>query len=316
MELLMMATYSFLCWLTFKVFKVPVNKWSLTTAVMGGFVLIASMVFLMNYNHPYTSNARSYFVTTPIITNVSSVVTEVHIKEKSHVKKGDTLFILDNTIFKSKVSTLYADLNLARIRLNQSIKLYKARAGSSYDVDLYRAEVNKINAQLIDANWRVEQCIVTASSDGLITQQRLRVGMRAVEFPLRPLMSFVSTDKKYIVAALPQNPIQRIAIGNEAEIIFDAIPGVIIKGEIENIGEVISQGEVQVSGTLYNFDTHTPQGSVPVLIKITSDVSSYFIPGGAKAQVAIYSDHMEPIKIIRRMLLRMKGWLNYVFGEH
>ena len=312
----MMAIYSFFCWLTFKVFKVPINKWSLTTAVLGGAVLIMSMVLLMNYNHPYTSNARSYFVSTPIITNVSSQVTEIYVKEKTHVKKGDTLFILDNTVFKSKVSVLYADLSLARTRLNQSRRLLKARAGSAYDVQLYEAEINQINAKLIEAQWRVNECVVTAPTDGLITQTRLRVGMRAVEFPLKPLMSFVSTDKKYIIAALPQNPMQRIAIGNEAEIIFDAVPGEIIKGEIINIGEVIVQGELQASGTLYNFDQVSVQGSIPVLVEITSDVSGFFIPGGAKAQVAIYSDHMEPVKIIRRMLLRMKGWLNYVFGEH
>jgi multidrug resistance efflux pump len=275
-----------------------------------------SMVLLMNYNHPYTSNARSYFVSTPIITNVSSQVTEIYVKEKTHVKKGDTLFILDNTVFKSKVSVLYADLSLARTRLNQSRRLLKARAGSAYDVQLYEAEINQINAKLIEAQWRVNECVVTAPTDGLITQTRLRVGMRAVEFPLKPLMSFVSTDKKYIIAALPQNPMQRIAIGNEAEIIFDAVPGEIIKGEIINIGEVIVQGELQASGTLYNFDQVSVQGSIPVLVEITSDVSGFFIPGGAKAQVAIYSDHMEPVKIIRRMLLRMKGWLNYVFGEH
>jgi len=312
----MMATYSFLCWLVFKVFKVKVTKWTLTTAVLGGAVLIISIIILMNYNHPYTSNARSYFVTTPIITNVSSEVTDVFVKEKTHVKEGDTLFVLDNTIFKSKVSVLLADLELAKTRLNQSKRLLKARAGSAYDVELYQAKINQINAQLEEARWRVDECVVTAPSNGLITHQRLRVGMRAVEFPLRPLMTFVSTDKQFIIAALPQNPLQRIAVGNEAEVIFDAVPGEIIKGEVINIGEVIAQGELQVSGKLYNFDTPPIQGSVPVLIEITSDISSFFIPGGAKAQVAVYSEHVKPVQIIRKTLLRMKGWMNYVFGEH
>jgi hypothetical protein len=28
--------------------------------------------------------------------------------------------------------------------------------------------------------------------------------------------------------------------------------------------------------------------------------------------VAVYSDHMAPVAIIRRILLRMKAWMNYV----
>lgn len=321
MDLLILLLYSLFCWIIFKVFKVPVNKWTLTTAVLGGFIFIIAIVLLMNYNHPYTSNARSYFVSTPIITNVSSQVVSVHVDEQDKVKKGDTLFILDNTIFLSDVRTLEAELKLARTRLNQSERLFKAKAGSGYDVERYQAEIGKISAELLDARWRVKQCVVTAQTDGLIAQQRLRPGMRAVEFPLRPLMTVIDTEQQFIVAAMPQNPLQQLEIGNHAEIIFDAIPGKIFKGKVSDIGEFIAQGELQAYGTLYNFDSNLPhgvipQGSVPFVIELSEDASQYRIPGGAKAQAAIYSEHMAPVKVVRMVLIRMKGWLNYVFGEH
>lgn len=321
MDLLILLLYSLFCYIIFKVFKVPVNKWTLTTAVLGGVAFIVTIVMLMNYNHPYTSNARSYFVSTPIISNVSSQVVSVNVTEQSDVKKGDTLFVLDNTVFKSKVKSLQANLGLARTRLAQSNRLYKARAGSAYDVQMYQAEIQRIQADLIEANWNLDQCVVTAPTDGMVSQQRLRKGMRAVQFPLRPLMTFIDTERQYIIAAIPQNPLQVIEIGNTAEIIFDAVPGVIFKGKISKIANVIAQGELQTNGTLHNFDSnlphgYVPQGSVPVLIELSEEVAEYRIPGGAKAQVAIYSHHMEPVKIVRMMLLRMKGWLNYVFGEH
>lgn len=321
MDILILLLYSLFCYIIFKVFKVPVNKWTLTTAVLGGISFIVTMMLLMNYNHPYTSNARSYFVSTPIISNVSSKVVSVHVTEQSKVKKGDTLFILDNTVFLSKVKSLEANLGLAKVRLKESNQLYRARAGSAYDVEMYDAEIQRIQADLIEARWKLEQCVVTAPTDGEVSQQRLRPGMRAVEFPLRPLMTFIDTERKYIIAAIPQNPLQLLEIGNHAEIIFDAVPGTIFKGKVSRIADVIAQGELQVSGTLHNFDStsffgHIPQGSVPVLIELIEDVSEYRLPGGAKAQVAIYTDHMEPVKIIRMVLIRMKGWLNYVFGEH
>lgn len=316
MDLLILSLYSLTCWGIFKIFKVPVNKWTLTTAVLGGVVFIVTITLLMNYNHPFSGNSRAYFVSTPIITNVSSEVLTVNVEEQSEVKKGDTLFTLDPTVFRSKVRALDASLELARTRLNQSKTLAQARAGSTYDVQAYQAEINKISAQLVEARWNLAQCIVTAPTDGTIIQQRLRPGMRAVQFPLKPLMTFVHSEERYVIAPIPQNPIQQLEVGNEADVIFDAIPGKIFKGEVHLISNALAQGEIQTSGTLYNFDKPMPQGSVPVMIKITSDMSEYFVPLGAKAQVAIFSEHVKSVKPVRMVLIRMKGWLNYVFGEH
>lgn len=321
MDLLILLLYSLFCWTIFKVFKVPVNKWTLTTAILGGVLFILSIMLLMNYNHPFTSNSRTYFVTTPIITNVSSQVKTVNVEEQQYVEKGDILFTLDDTVFRSRVKSLNAELELATKRLTQSNRLYKASAGSGYDVEMYEVEIEKIKAELEDANWRLRQCIVRAPESGLVSHQRLRPGMRAVEFPLKPLMTFVDINHQYIVAAIPQNPLQQLELGNEAEVAFDAIPGKVFKGKVTKIGEVIAQGELQARGNLYNFDStlphgHIPQGSVPVIIEMDQDMSEYRLPGGSKSQVAIYSNHMQPVKVVRKVLIRMKGWLNYVFGEH
>jgi hypothetical protein len=47
-------------------------------------------------------------------------------------------------------------------------------------------------------------------------------------------------------------------------------------------------------------------------ISIDDDLSSYQLPAGTTAQVAVYSDHWMPVAAIRRILLRMKSWMNYV----
>jgi len=36
------------------------------------------------------------------------------------------------------------------------------------------------------------------------------------------------------------------------------------------------------------------------------------LPNQTTAQVAVYSDHWMPVAAIRRILLRMKSWMNYV----
>src|SRR5687768_715064 len=80
MELLLILTYTALCYAIFKIFRIPVNQWSLATAALGGIIGIALLLLLMNYNHPYTANARIYFAVTPILPGVRGRVVEVPVE--------------------------------------------------------------------------------------------------------------------------------------------------------------------------------------------------------------------------------------------
>jgi len=51
------------------------------------------------------------------------------------------------------------------------------------------------------------------------------------------------------------------------------------------------------------------------LIDILDDISGYQIPVGSAAEVAIYTDHIKDLSLLRKILLRMKSWENYIFLE-
>ncbi|MCB1810061.1 MAG: HlyD family secretion protein, partial [Candidatus Competibacteraceae bacterium] len=44
MDLLLIATYVGLCIIIFKVFRIPLNKWSVPTAFLGGVLLIGALL--------------------------------------------------------------------------------------------------------------------------------------------------------------------------------------------------------------------------------------------------------------------------------
>ena len=92
METLLLLTYGAICYFVFKVFKVPVNKWTVPTAVLGGVVLVGALVTLMNYNHPYSERVRKYAVTTPIVPTVNGRVIEVPVTANVMLEQGDVLF--------------------------------------------------------------------------------------------------------------------------------------------------------------------------------------------------------------------------------
>ena len=95
MELLLILIYVSICYVIFKLFRIPVNQWSLATATLGGIVGIALILLIMNYNHPFTKNARIYFAVTPILPSVKGRVVEVPVQPNTPLKEGDVLFRVD-----------------------------------------------------------------------------------------------------------------------------------------------------------------------------------------------------------------------------
>lgn len=110
METLLLLTYAAICIFIFKVFKVPLNKWTVPSAVLGGIVLVGGLVLFMNYNHPFTDKVRQVYVVTPLVSEVRARVLEVSVKANTRVKQGEPLVVLDSTRFKARVAQLEAQL--------------------------------------------------------------------------------------------------------------------------------------------------------------------------------------------------------------
>jgi multidrug resistance efflux pump len=367
MELLMILTYAAICYAIFKIFRIPVNKWTIPTAVLGGIILIAMILLVMNYNHPYTRDARIYFATTPILPVVQGEVIDVPVTPNVPLKKGDVLFQIDPRPYEYVVEQLKAALaaaeasveeaRAARDRAKQSFDRYaagneQARAAGRIEpfpeiqVEnqrgiylaseaalltaqaiaeqarlAYEAQIGGINptvarlqAELRDAEYELDKTTVRAPSEGYVTQLFLRPGMMAVPMPLRPVMVFIPGENT-LGAAFQQNALQRVRAGDEAEIAFDALPGRIIKGRVATVLEAVAQGQLAPTGELIAPEQRQGPGRAIASIDIEDDLSGYQVPPGAAAQVAVYTEHWHHFAVIRRILLRMKSWMNYVFTE-
>lgn len=103
MDLLILLTYAGFAIAVFKIFKFPVNGYTVVTAALGGIALLATLLLLMNYNHPFTQSARFFYRTTPIVPQVSGIVIEVEVSDLQRVKAGDPLFQIDPTPYENTV---------------------------------------------------------------------------------------------------------------------------------------------------------------------------------------------------------------------
>jgi multidrug resistance efflux pump len=382
MELLLILTYTALCVAIFKIFRIPVNKWTLSTSALGGIFLIGLILLVMNYNHPFSTNGRVYFATTPIMPDVKGRVVEVPVKHNELLKQGDVLFRIDPSAYEFEVAQRRAALAEAEQNVKQLKFAYdnalataegataeRDRAKKAFDrvkegndgarrrgnpepfsvaelenrrgahlsaegtmqAALARAEqarviyqsqidgvhttVARLRADLRDAEYNLELTTVRAPGRGFVTQVALRPGMYVVPAPFRPAMVFVHHDDRVLAAGFQQNALQRVRPGDEAEVAFDAVPGRIFKGKVARVLDAIATGQLQAAGTLQDMGERPPGGRAVAIIDLDEDVSAFNIPGGASAQVAVYTEHAHHFAIIRRILLRMRSWQNYVFFE-
>jgi multidrug resistance efflux pump len=375
MDLLILLTYAAFAYAVFRIFKIPVNGYSLLTAVLGGLALVGALVLGMNYNHPFSSEARFYFHTTPIVPAVSGVVTEVPIESGTALKAGDILFRLDPVPFENavkakeavladavqathqlratadaaqkKLESALADRDSARDIFERQQKLLASgavaqaqseraknnlnaaeataqSAKSEADRALLEAEavvkgvntdVARLQADLDTAKFNLEQSVVRAPTDGTVQQNFLRRGMFAASMPLRPVMVFLHDEKPKFTAAFLQNSAQRIEEGSEAEFILPAVPGRFFKGKVAAVGAFIAQGQLQPGGNLIDPQQIKGEGRILVRIEPEDDLSKYLIVPGSTAQVAIYTHHMHHLAVMRKVLLRMKSWTNFLFSD-
>lgn len=319
MELLMMLAYTAVCIVIFRLFKIPLNKWTVPTAALGGVTMISTVVILMNYNHPYAELGRQYFVTTPIVPNVSGQVIEVGVRGHEMLEQGDVLFRIDPQPFENRVRSLVAQELAARLELERKQGLYQAKAISERELELARADFDDVTAQLALAQYELDQATVRAPSRGYATQVALRPGMRAVSMPLRPVMVFVGDEDHYLVGWFRQNSLLRIEVGSRAEVAFDGIPGTVFQGEVEVVAPTLAEGQIIASGDLVNTPVNPRPGRAPVLVRIDDPAFAEYagqIPGGAHVEMAIYSEHFHHLAKMRQILLRASSWLKFLFPFH
>ena len=226
------------------------------------------------------------------------------------LKAGDVLFKIDPTPYSAQVKAIEAQLRLSKTRLAQMTQLFERDSGRGFDVEQRQSEVDQLSGQLEGAQWNLDKTIVRAPADGYVTNLALRKGARVASLPLSPVMAFIDTSDTIVGVEINQIDARYIAPGQEAEITFKFVPGRIYAGKVESVLQAIATGQTQTSGTAV-----TPKAieAAPFVVRVKLDAEvARNLPAGAAGTAAIYTDHLKPTHIVRRVILRQIAILNYV----
>ncbi len=377
MELLLILIYVSFCYVVFKIFKIPVNQWSLATATLGGIIGIALLLLIMNYNHPFTKNARIYFAVTPVLPGVRGRVIEVPVETNKPLKQGDVLFRIDpkpyeylvnqkkamlaeaeqnvgqlkasldqatasaeranaqfalaqqnydrqselfqkGVIAKATLETFERNLETARQSLAAArAEEERARLAYTSNIGGVNTAVARLTAELADAQYDLDQTVVRAPADGFVTQVGLRAGAFVGATAARPVMVFVNTDKGTSSLAPLSS---KIRCNGSRPVMMPRSPSTRCPDACSRARCAMFWMRLRPARSSSPEPSWTSTHARAVAAPSRSSTSRTIcqatrIPLGAAGQVAIYTEHWHHVSLLRKILLRMRSWQNYVFLE-
>jgi len=188
-------------------------------------------------------------------------------------------------------------------------------ATAQAQVGVSQASVDDTKAKLETAKWDLSQTTLRAPADGTMVNVMLRPGFFVAGMPFNEVMTFV--DNEYQIFALfGQNELHEVDKGNEAEITLDTWPGRVIKAHVDSIIWAQGQGQVDASGNLPKTTFVPPPGRFPVKLVVSDKDKDVFVAAGARGSAAIYTEHVTMIHIVRKVLLRVASYLDYIIIKH
>ena len=174
-----------------------------------------------------------------------------------------------------------------------------------------QSEVDQLKGQLEGAQWNLDKTVVRAPADGYVTNLALRKGARVANLPLSPVMAFIDTSSTIIGVEINQIDARYVEPGQEVELTFKFAPGTIYSGRVESVLQAVATGQAQASGTAV-----MPKAleAVPFVVRVKLDDDAFAgeLPAGSTGTAAIYTEHLKPTHMVRRVLLRQVAIINYV----
>jgi len=209
-----------------------------------------------------------------------------------------------------RLTYLASDATVQRANANAE----QARLAYKSEIDGVNTTVARLEAQLRKSEYELEQTQVRAPADGYVMGLTLQTGQRVSNLPLRSWMAFIPVINRRIAVAIPQTRIRHVRAGQEAEVAFAFLPGEILTARVETAVPMNVSGQLPPSGTLPSLKTHYASNEVMAVTLLLDEPRPELdtLPGGADGTAAIYTDSVSATHVIRRIMIRMDAWLNYI----
>ena len=199
-------------------------------------------------------------------------------------------------------------------RTVRAAELAQAEVAAQSEINGVNTDVARLRASLRKAEFDLQECTIFAPDDGKVTQLFAQEGVVVKSMPITAAMSFVYDSETLILrGAFKTSSLRHIRVGDPVEVALDSQPGKIYTGKVFSMAAATGEGALVPSGNLVSSDqlmAKSPAGFVG--IEIDRSQVDFMVPAGTGAAAAIYTSKGKATAIIRKFIIRMYSWRNYL----
>ncbi len=168
---------------------------------------------------------------------------------------------------------------------------------------------------IADAKLNISRASVRAPEDGLVTNLRVDRGNFAGAGQAQ--MTFIAIDNIWVQADFTENNLGHIKPGDEVQILFDTLPGRLLKGTVRGAGFGIQVDSAPLGDlpTIENDKNWLRESQrFPVLVDIdTETVTTLGLRVGSQASVTVYTGDHPVLNALGRLRMRIASYLTYAY---
>ncbi|MEP3046314.1 MAG: efflux RND transporter periplasmic adaptor subunit [Roseibium sp.] len=230
----------------------------------------------------------------------------------------------ENAIAAGQASTPFSESDVEQRRLTylaSEATVLRTLAAAEQANLAYASEIDGVNttvaraeADLRSAEFNLRETTVRAPEDGYVAALTLRPGQRVSNLPLRSWMAFIPLSERRVVVAIPQTRLRYVDPDQQVEVTFSFQPGKVYPGKVVSTVPLASSGQLPPNGLLPSLsDLAGPNETFGVIVDIDDlPMELDALPGGSGGTAAIYTQSVQPTHLIRKVMIRMDAWLNYL----
>jgi membrane fusion protein (multidrug efflux system) len=168
---------------------------------------------------------------------VSGQLIRIDFKDGQHIRKGASLFQLDDSLLRAQLATAAAKLHLSEVSYKRVLRLSKTQSVSYDALDQAKAQLEQDKAQYHENLLQVQQMHLTAPFDGILKNATISIGQYVAVG--QTLVTLEGTQKLDVYYSLPQANLSQLTLGQPVTVTSNSFPNQIFKGLVTYISPAI-----------------------------------------------------------------------------
>lgn len=211
---------------------------------------------------------------------VSGYITDIYVKEGAVVKKGQTLFVIDQVPYEAELQTAIANVDVAQasvdaaeLTTNSKERLFEQKIISDFELRMAkttlaseRATLAQAKAKEVNARNNLSYTLVKSPADGVLGTLPFRVGTLVSPSDATPMTSVSDNSEMYVYFSMNESQVLSLTRRHGSlEQALQQMPSIELllsdgtiyseKGRIESISGIIDQttGSVSIRARFPNY---------------------------------------------------------------